>query len=85
MEVAMSWSRWPRGPDGRDVRRCVRTARVVPHTPVPTFTDDCTSNLIATNGVMVKNGGCLEGQTGLGIQVEKGIKISVDDVLVTAP
>lgn len=54
-------------------------------TAVATYTDDCASPLTATNGVMVPNGGCLVGQTGLGIQVEKGIKASVDDVLVTAP
>jgi hypothetical protein len=52
---------------------------------VSTFTDDCASPLTATNGQPVANGGCLVGQTGLGIQVEKGIKASVDDVLVTAP
>ena len=50
-----------------------------------TYIDDCASSLTATNGATVKNGGCLDGQTGLGIQVEKGIKASVDDVLVTAP
>jgi hypothetical protein len=52
---------------------------------VATFTDDCTSPLTATNGVSVVNPGCLADQTGLGIQVEKGLKASVDDVLVTAP
>ncbi len=52
---------------------------------VATFTDDCTSNLKATNGVLVANPGCLADQTGLGIQVEKGLKASVDDVLVTTP
>jgi hypothetical protein len=52
---------------------------------VATFTDDCTSQLVATDGATVENGGCLAGQTGLGIQVEKGIKASVDDVLVMAP
>lgn len=51
---------------------------------VATFTDDCTSPITATNGQIVANGGCLVGLTGLGIQVEKGIKASVDDVLVTA-
>lgn len=52
---------------------------------VATFTDDCTSPLTATNGQTVGNGGCLPGRTGLGIQIEKGLKASVDDVLVTAP
>jgi hypothetical protein len=52
---------------------------------VATFTDDCTSPLTATNGVSVANAGCLADQTGLGIQVEKGLKASVDDVLVTGP
>jgi hypothetical protein len=54
-------------------------------TTMATFTDDCSSPLISTNNATVPNGGCLAGQTGLGIQVEKGIKASVDDVLVTAP
>jgi len=52
---------------------------------VASFTDDCTSTLTATNGGSVANGGCLADQTGLGIQVEKGLKASVDDVLVTGP
>ena len=52
---------------------------------VASFTDDCTSTLTATNGVSVANPGCLADQTGLGIQVEKGLKASVDDVLVTGP
>jgi hypothetical protein len=52
---------------------------------VATYTDDCTSDLEATNGAIVANGGCLADQTGLGIQVEKGLKASVDDVLVTTP
>jgi len=46
-------------------------------------TDDCVSDLTATNGVTVANGGCLATQTGLGIQVERGITAMVDDVLVT--
>jgi hypothetical protein len=52
---------------------------------VATFTDDCTSDLTATNGTPVANPGCLADQTGLGIQVEKGLVASVDDVLVTGP
>jgi hypothetical protein len=52
---------------------------------VATFNDDCTSTLLATNGVPVANGGCLSDQTALGIQVEKGLIASVDDVLVTTP
>jgi len=52
---------------------------------VATFNDDCTSALLATNGVPVANGGCLADQTALGIQVEKGLIASVDDVLVTTP
>ncbi len=54
-------------------------------TAVASFTDDCTSPLTATDGTVAPNGGCLADKTGLGIQVEKGIKASVDDVLVTAP
>jgi hypothetical protein len=54
-------------------------------TPMATYTDDCVSPLIATNGATVDNGGCLADQWGLGIQVEKGIKASADDVLVTTP
>lgn len=54
-------------------------------TTMATFTDDCSSPLTSTNNATVKNGGCLSGQTALGIQVEKGLKASVDDVLVTAP
>jgi len=53
--------------------------------PVATFTDDCVSPLTATDDTIVPNGGCLVGKTGLGIQVEKGIKASIDDVLVTSP
>jgi hypothetical protein len=52
---------------------------------VATFNDDCTSPLLATNGMPVANGGCLADQTALGIQVEKGLIASVDDVLVTTP
>jgi len=52
---------------------------------VASFTDDCASTLTATNGASVANGGCLADQTALGIQVEKGLKASVDDVLVTTP
>jgi hypothetical protein len=52
---------------------------------VASVVDDCTSDLTATNGAKVPNGGCLPDQTGLGIQVEKGLKASVDDVLVTTP
>lgn len=47
--------------------------------------DDCTSDLTATNGDTVPNGGCLPSQTGVGLQVERGIVASFDDVLVTAP
>ena len=50
-----------------------------------TYTDDCVTPLPATNGAKVPNGGCLASQTGLGIQVEKGIAASVDDVVVTTP
>jgi hypothetical protein len=50
---------------------------------VATSDDDCTSPLTSTAGEIVPNGGCLADQTGLGIQVEKGTKASVDDVLVT--
>jgi hypothetical protein len=52
---------------------------------VATYTDDCTSDLTATNGAIVANAGCLADQTGIGIQVEKGLQASVDDVLVTTP
>ena len=52
-------------------------------TPLASHTDDCTTTLTAMDGSKVPNGGCLAGQTGLGIQVEKGIVASVDDVLVT--
>ena len=50
-----------------------------------TFDDDCVSDLTSTAGNTVGNGGCLADQTGLGIQIEKGIKASVDDILVTTP
>jgi hypothetical protein len=51
------------------------------------YTDDCTSPLqpTATGSAMVPNATCLANQTGLGIQVDKGIKASFDDVLVTTP
>ena len=49
------------------------------------YVDDCVSPLTSTAGNTVPNGGCLAQQTGLGIQIEKGIIASVDDVLVTAP
>jgi hypothetical protein len=52
---------------------------------VATYTDDCVSSLTATNGASVANGGCLAEQTGLGVQVEKGLVASVDDVWVTTP
>ncbi len=53
-------------------------------TQVVTHDDDCTSPLASTANDKVPNGGCLNGQAGLGIQVEGGIKASVDDVLVEA-
>jgi hypothetical protein len=53
--------------------------------PMVSVLDDCISPLRATDGSKVPNGGCLADQWGLGIQVEKGIKASVDDVLVTSP
>jgi hypothetical protein len=49
------------------------------------YVDDCVSPLTSTNGNKVPNGGCLADQTGLGIQIEKGIIASVDEALVTAP
>ena len=51
--------------------------------PVVGFEDDCVSPLVSTAGNTVPNGGCLAEQTALGIQVEKGLKASVDDVVVT--
>lgn len=54
--------------------------------PGVSYTDDCKSDLRATDGkTIVRNGGCLLGQTGLGIDVEKSIMASVDDVFVTTP
>jgi hypothetical protein len=50
-----------------------------------TVGDNCVRDLEATDSAKVPNGGCLADQTGLGIQVEAGIKASVDWVLVTAP
>jgi hypothetical protein len=63
----------------------VKSAASFEGTPLASHTDDCTTTLTAMDGSKVPNGGCLGGQTGLGIQVEKGIVASVDDVLVTAP
>jgi hypothetical protein len=50
------------------------------------YTDDCTSPLqpTAAGSAMVPNATCLTNQTGLGIQVDRGIKASFDDVLVTS-
>jgi hypothetical protein len=53
--------------------------------PMATYTDDCVSPLTATDGSTVPNGGCLADQMAVGIQVEKGMKASVDDVLVMTP
>jgi hypothetical protein len=50
-----------------------------------TADDDCAADLLATDGAIVPNGGCLADQTGLGIQVEEGITASVDWVHVTKP
>lgn len=52
---------------------------------VAAYVDDCTSSLTSTAGDIVPNGGCLANQTAIGIQVEKGMVASVDDVLVTLP
>lgn len=52
--------------------------------PIVSYDDDCQKQLEATNGQTVNNGGCLNGNTGLGIQIEGGIEASVDDVLVVA-
>jgi hypothetical protein len=49
-----------------------------------THTDDCRSTLTSTADDQIPNGGCLNGQAGLGIQVEGEIKASVDDVRVEA-
>jgi hypothetical protein len=56
-------------------------------TPVATYVDDCSSALqpTAAGAAPVLNGGCLATQTGLGIQVEKGIVASFDNVMVTSP
>jgi hypothetical protein len=51
--------------------------------PIASYDDDCVSDLTATDDTKVANGGCLADQWGLGVQVEKGTKASVDDVLVT--
>jgi hypothetical protein len=48
------------------------------------YIDDCVSPLTSTADDKVPNGGCLDGQAGLGIQVEGGITASVDDVRVEA-
>jgi hypothetical protein len=55
--------------------------------PMGSYVDDCSSALQPTGSgtAPVLNGGCLAGQTGLGIQVEKGIVASFDNVLVTSP
>jgi len=51
------------------------------------YTDDCASPLqpTAAGSSTVPNATCLTNQTGLGIQVDRGIKASFDDVLVTSP
>jgi hypothetical protein len=46
------------------------------------YDDDCRSELTSTDGTGVPNQGCLAGQTAVGIQVEGGIKASVDDLWV---
>jgi hypothetical protein len=55
--------------------------------PAATYVDDCTSPIWPTDGrpVPVPNWGCLANQTGLGIQIDRGIVASFDDVLVTTP
>jgi hypothetical protein len=47
-----------------------------------TATDDCTSPLVPTGSSppSVPNGGCFADQTAIGIQVDKGMKASVDQV-----
>jgi hypothetical protein len=47
-----------------------------------TVTDDCSSDLVPTGASppTVPNGGCLADQTAVGIQVDKGMKASVDQV-----
>jgi len=51
-------------------------------TVMVTVTDDCTSPLVPTGSSppTVPNGGCLADQTAVGIQVDKGMKASVDQV-----
>lgn len=61
----------------------VRLAAYFEDSEMATFEDDCISPLTSTSGSTVPNGSCLANQTGLGIQVERGIVASVDDVLVT--
>jgi hypothetical protein len=62
----------------------VRLTAFFDDTEMASAVDDCRSDLTSTAGETVANGGCLADQTGLGIQVESGLKASVDDVLVTA-
>jgi hypothetical protein len=62
----------------------VRLTAFFDDTELAAAVDDCVSDLTSTAGETVRNGGCLEDQTGLGIQVEAGLKASVDNVLVTA-
>ena len=63
----------------------VHLAAIFDNTQMASYVDDCVSPLTSTDGNTVPNGGCLAEQTGLGIQVEKGITASVDDVQVTTP
>jgi hypothetical protein len=63
----------------------VRLAAFFEDAQMASFVDDCVSSLTSTAGVTVANGGCLADQTGIGIQVEKGVTASVDDVLVVSP
>jgi hypothetical protein len=51
------------------------------------YVDDCSSPLqpTAAGSAMVDNATCLADQMGLGIQVDRGIKASFNEVFVTSP
>jgi hypothetical protein len=60
----------------------VTLAAYLDDTQTASYVDDCVMSLTSTAGSTVSNGGCLTDQTALGIQVERGIIASVDDILV---
>jgi hypothetical protein len=85
LETPLASSEWQTIALGISGTTSVKLVAYLNGVQTATATDDCTSDLLSTEKADVPNGGCLSAQTGVGIQVERGLIASVDDVEITAP